>query len=225
MSPAMIRCALVALIIAVGCRAGDDGSRWVIVAGERVGPIGRETTEEDLAGLGAVERVPVWFGEGFCIEGTAAFAGTPEEILITWESEDYTRPASIRVTKAGSRWRTSSGIEIGMRLDELEALNGGPVAFSGFGWDYGGRLSSWEGGRLGEDHDLAESISVVVAPDPDSLYSLGMGSETRAVYGEQTVRSDHPLVRGLDVHVVEIETYLGTIPQERLRFCEQALEP
>lgn len=54
----------------------------------------------------------------------------------------------IRITGTSSSWHTAEGIRIGTTLDELVELNGKPIQFSGFGWDYGGAVLSFNQGKL-----------------------------------------------------------------------------
>ena len=54
----------------------------------------------------------------------------------------------LRVRSPASLWHAASGLRTGMTLAELVALNGAPVSFYGLGWDYGGTVQDWHGGRL-----------------------------------------------------------------------------
>ena len=54
----------------------------------------------------------------------------------------------LRVPSANSLWHAASGLRTGITLEELVALNGAPVSFYGLGWDYGGTVQDWHGGRL-----------------------------------------------------------------------------
>lgn len=54
----------------------------------------------------------------------------------------------LRVRAADSLWHDASGLRTGMSLLELVALNGAPVSFYGLGWDYGGTVQDWHGGKL-----------------------------------------------------------------------------
>lgn len=54
----------------------------------------------------------------------------------------------LRVSARDSLWHDASGLRPGMSLAELVVLNGAPVSFYGLGWDYGGTVSDWHGGRL-----------------------------------------------------------------------------
>lgn len=54
----------------------------------------------------------------------------------------------VRVMDEGSRWQLDNAVAIGMPLSKLQALNGKPIRFTGFDWDYGGGISDWNSGRL-----------------------------------------------------------------------------
>ncbi|MDB6164167.1 MAG: hypothetical protein JWL98_1599 [Xanthomonadaceae bacterium] len=56
--------------------------------------------------------------------------------------------AMIRVTDTPSRWQLDNGITTGTTLSRLVELNGKPIAFTGFDWDYGGVVNDWKKGRL-----------------------------------------------------------------------------
>jgi hypothetical protein len=69
-------------------------------------------------------------------------------VEIVWHDEKTrSRPATIRVGFK-SKWRTVRGLHIGSELGEVEKLNGKPFKMLGFDWDYGGRVSDWDGGAL-----------------------------------------------------------------------------
>ena len=54
----------------------------------------------------------------------------------------------LRVPSMDSRWHDPTGLRTGISLAELVALNGAPVSFYGLGWDYGGTVQDWHGGKL-----------------------------------------------------------------------------
>lgn len=90
--------------------------------------------------------------EGEPFRGVVLFADDPGRRA----QLHFSDPAQLRglyyvsVREAGSRWRLDNGLRVGMSLAELVRLNGRPIRFSGFGWDYGGTVTAWNGGRL--DH-------------------------------------------------------------------------
>ncbi|HEY0740002.1 MAG TPA: hypothetical protein VGD40_01020 [Chryseosolibacter sp.] len=77
-----------------------------------------------------------------------AFAATDKELELVFE--DSTADATVKavILTEASRWSTTAGISPGMTLKELEALNGKPFLFYGGGWDQGGYVTNWNGGKL-----------------------------------------------------------------------------
>ncbi len=72
-------------------------------------------------------------------------------LAITWEKEHAATVYICFGTKTGPcRWRTASGIRIGLPIRELDKLNGKGFQVSGFGEDRG-QVVSWRKGALQED--------------------------------------------------------------------------
>lgn len=86
------------------------------------------------------------------------YPGTGDELLIIWEDVNRTKIHQLRFDKNG-RWQTHNGIKIGTSYEELERLNGKPIKFYGFGWDYSGAVD-WNGGKLADSN-----IRVFLAPE------------------------------------------------------------
>jgi hypothetical protein len=106
----------------------------------------------------------------------------------------------VDVTERGSRWRTPAGVRVGITLTELESLAAGPhIEFTGFGWDYGGTGSWSEQTPQGK-----REVAIGLAPDSTSLAFAREHPRYAEIVGEQTVRSDHPLVRDMTIHVDRI---------------------
>ncbi len=126
---------------------------WLVVPGERVGPIRASTTKSELVamfGADAVRDAEINLGEGDHAPGTLIYPNDQTRSLaIVWES------GYVKVCygldwygKKKCRWKTEQGISIGTTLKDLEKLNGRPFKMAGFGWDYSGVVHSWEGGKL-----------------------------------------------------------------------------
>ena len=100
------------------------------------------------AAYGAANVVPgeVPGAEGETAQGAMLFPDDPaRRATVYLEGE---RVDSVRVSDPGSRWALADGITVGMPLSELVRRNGKPIVFSGMDWDYGGTISSWNGGAL-----------------------------------------------------------------------------
>jgi len=72
------------------------------------------------------------------------YPDTPNELNITWADASRTQIYDIRISIGGD-WRSSTGIKIGTTYEELNELNGKPISFYGFGWDYSGAVVWNEG--------------------------------------------------------------------------------
>lgn len=129
--------------------AAADATRW-----ELPGTLGPLTTEAELAARFGKnnlreETFPGPEGEG-SYPVLAVYPDDPRRRLeLVLDADDRDAPIrSLRVSGAGSLWHAASGLRPGMRLAELVELNGAPVSFYGLGWDYGGGVQDWHGGRL-----------------------------------------------------------------------------
>jgi hypothetical protein len=118
--------------------------------------------------------------EGEQFEGIVLFDADPQR-----RAEIFPRDAatlhgieSIRVSGTASRWQLDNGVRLGTTLDELVALNGKPISFSGMDWDYGGSVLEWHGGRLAprEGDAVFRGITLAHRDDaPDGSIPLGDG--------------------------------------------------
>lgn len=88
--------------------------------------------------------------EGEEFRGVILFADDPtRRAVLHYQDERQLRGlAYVSVREPDTRWRLDNGIVMGMRLSELARLNGKPIRFSGMGWDYGGTITDWNGGKL-----------------------------------------------------------------------------
>ncbi|HYF40070.1 MAG TPA: hypothetical protein VD930_10295 [Gemmatimonadales bacterium] len=141
-------------------------SRWRI-APNHFGPIHPETSEADLQRTfgDSVVRVRVELGEGETTPGTVLFPGDSiRRAEIIWrDTLHFRRPERAVLRGTRSVWQAAHGISLGTTLRQLEQLNGKPFTLAGFGWDYAGVITDWQGGAL--DSALA-GIKLYVIPDP-----------------------------------------------------------
>lgn len=92
----------------------------------------------------------------------------------------------LRVSDAGSRWHDASGLHPGMSLAQLVQINGAPISFYGLGWDYGGGVQDWHGGRLANGLEAVPFRTVTLAARP------GLAADARLPQGDRVYRSDDP---------------------------------
>ena len=194
------RCVLTSLLVCVACTGRSTPSDRVIVPGERIGPVTADTPEseliEDLGKEAATGRA-VDVGEGYCVPGTVLFPESVDAVEVAWSDSARTKPAFARIRSDGARWTTPAGVHIGMTLEQLERINGEPIAFSGFGWDYGGTTTWTEAGSK----ESRGSLFLVLAPDSATESWVRAHPRYNEIIGERTVTSDHPLIREMLIRV------------------------
>src|SRR4029077_5934594 len=146
------RMSLVAGMLALSSSAASAES----AASSRVikceGPFGRNAGHSDLVkafGSKNVVDQEIDGVEGQKIKASVLYPDDPKARLeFVWSDEKARRrPTLIRATDQ-SAWATTHGIRIGTALAEVEERNGKPFKLSGFDWDYGGRVTDWQGGTL-----------------------------------------------------------------------------
>ncbi len=198
----MIR-ALAPLVAAVFFAAASQTSNFEIVVGERFGPIRETTSRAQLGGVfgsGQVIDQPVGIGEDLCTPGTIVFARTNDEIEIGWQDKARTRVAFVRAMKPGGAWHTRRGVHVGTSLRQLESIAGKVLTFLGFEWDYGGGMVWTEDGKpLRLEINPDEATAPLISDD---------------ISGDREVRSDHPVIRKMNINVTWMRQDWGRIFEE-----------
>lgn len=131
-------------------KAGGD---FLLIPGARIGPLyAAHSLENDLIqtfGSQNVKRQDIYLGEGAMAPGYVIFGDTRNELEVYYDSSIVKdRPAFVRISQTGTDWKSAEGITIGTTLEQLVKLNGKPITFWGFGWDYGGAVSNWNAGKI-----------------------------------------------------------------------------
>jgi hypothetical protein len=107
--------------------------------------------------------------EGETAPGLAIFGSDPSRRIEVFMHDMDKRQGidTLRVGGKTSRWHIDNGVHLGMTLDELVALNGKPIQFSGMGWDYGGGILNWNGGKLAQPDGAAvfRAVTLTTADD------------------------------------------------------------
>ncbi|CAN5511793.1 hypothetical protein BH10CYA1_BH10CYA1_53030 [soil metagenome] len=120
----------------------------------KISPIlGQTTSEKNLVGyFGAnnVKHQKVSLGEGETADGTVIFPNDAKRrASFVWKNtKKRDLPERIFVWDTPSSWQLPNEITTGTTLIALEKMNGKPFKMSGFDWDYGGNVLSWNGGKL-----------------------------------------------------------------------------
>ncbi|THH41861.1 hypothetical protein [Neolewinella litorea] len=177
------------------------------VPGERIGGItpGMPMSRvENLYGSDNLESRDLPAGEGTTIPGYVLFPGQYDELYI--ELGEDKQPARARFTNPRSNWtHATTGLIIGSTLEDLRRMNGRGFVFRGFGWDYGGTVSDWRGGRL-------KNILVRLTYTPERL---GPGTLPDSLVGDVPIDSDTPGLDELGLRVREISVPIR--PEEEVK--------
>ncbi|MDI4664797.1 hypothetical protein K9U40_10725 [Xanthobacter autotrophicus] len=161
------------------------------------GPFARDASEAALAtrfGAGNVVFRTVPGPEGTRFKATVLFPrDAARRVEIVWKDEKRRqRPTHVSVA-AQSGWKTADGLGIGSSLAAVEAANGAPFTMAGFGWDYGGTVTDWNGGRLARP---GCRLLLRLEPTP--------GTPADDVDGDRDFRSDAPAMRAAQPVIYEM---------------------
>jgi hypothetical protein len=141
--------------------------------------------------------------EGTTINVSVLFPKTPNEVILYWkEKHEFTKldAVVIHCDSAGylGKWHSKLGLQAGQNLEKVIELNQKPFTISGFGWDYGGHIVSWEGGKLDNKqvtgrfadfgkNKITDSEYQSISGDTEFNVSLGAIKKLNPVLKELTV--------------------------------------
>jgi hypothetical protein len=110
--------------------------------------------------------------------------GKIDEIIIQWDdSAFHKRIISIEAYRENHPFKTANGIHYGTTLAELVKINGAKISFSGFGWDFGGLLSDFYGGKLAYKEGK---------PNLSFDLDLNLTQQYDEILGDQIIDTDMP---------------------------------
>lgn len=112
-----------------------------------------EAIEEKFGKANLIKDTTIAGPEGTKISVSILFPKTSEEVKLFWAEKDkhkVLQDVVINCDSAGykGKWHSKTGLQAGQNLEKVLDLNGKAFTISGFGWDYGGHIVSWEGGKL-----------------------------------------------------------------------------
>jgi hypothetical protein len=117
------------------------------------GPIYSNTTLEELRSIYGSQNIKdsmVYGPEAVdSFDVTFIYPNTQREIIVHWaDGAMHSKVDYIETHQEGAPYHAANGLMIGSKLSDLLRVNGKTIAFMGFGWDYGGKIMSYNGGVL-----------------------------------------------------------------------------
>jgi hypothetical protein len=187
---------------AADTQATPSASSWQIVPRRSAGPVTAASSEASLEkhyGASVVKTSRISLGEGETTPGTVLFPGdSVRRAEIVWQdTTSRRRPSRLILRGSRSEWTVGPGISLGTSLQELERLNGRPFTLAGFGWDYAGVITGWDGGAL--DSPLG-GVKLYLDPGPAQYESPSYSQ----VLGDRDYSSSLPPMQQLNPRVAQI---------------------
>jgi len=124
-------------------------------------------------------------------------------VEIVWiDVKSRARPARLQLSGSRSLWTIAPGISLGTSLREIERYNGGPVTLTGFGWDFGGVITNFRGGRLVHLKGRTPNVFLQLHP---SVHPDDRAQQLRAsVQGDHEFGSEIAAMQSLNPRVHQI---------------------
>ncbi len=80
---------------------------------------------------------------------TKIYSNTPKAIVINWQTDKFhIAIATVDCFQDNSWYHTIDSLTTGSTLQKLVQVNGKKINFYGTGWDYGGLITSYNGGKF-----------------------------------------------------------------------------
>jgi hypothetical protein len=175
----------------------------LIVPGERVGKVTKNTSEQDLIKLFGTSHlvdktIPGAEGEG-SNPATQVNLSQGRSLLIVWRDSTRSHPAYIKIL--GPAWKTPEGIGIGTPLGELRRKLG-DFKLYGLGWDYSGTI------LLQSSHLSRYQGKLVLQVGTTTAAANKFPQNYKAVSGEKTFSAADPHWKPLDVKITQMTVIL-----------------
>ncbi len=169
-----------------------------------------ESLEKKYGAINIIKKATFETGEG-SFETTKLFADTDKEVHIYWQDgKEFKQIQDVVVKgrldenaklKNTSPWVSKLGLRLGMKMSEVIALNGKTFTITGIGWDLGGNVVSWEGGKLAN-----KNANVRFNDYSDNMGGL-KEAEYNTIIGDREFDTKHPAIQKLDPTVDEFSVY------------------
>ncbi|MFA7337934.1 MAG: hypothetical protein WC028_14190 [Candidatus Obscuribacterales bacterium] len=198
-------CALIACTTSSNLAQGAEQQQPYLVMNQanKISPmLGATTSEKDLIayfGTKNVKRKTVHVAEGETSNGTVIYPNDPKRrVTFIWKNvKKRDLPEVIRIEDQPSLWILPNRITTGTTLIELEKMNGKVFKMSGFDWDYGGNILSWNNGKLEsllKSKSGKVSATACLAPPKDKNSSDELSGDKEILSSNASMRKLNPVV-------------------------------
>jgi hypothetical protein len=117
----------------------------------------------------------------------------------------------VTIKGESSDWKTKSGLQLGMTLLEVQAINSKNFTMSGFNWSHGGSVVSWEGGKLTGDSTLSH---LAVFSNVSNEHQAISDEAYKSISGEVEFDVRHPDIQKLNPTLDLISIVIPIIPSK-----------
>ena len=138
------------------------------------------------------------------LKGAIIFPGTAKQANVFFHEGKI---SDVSIQGDNSAWKTSSGLYLGLTLQEVEKINAKNFTISGFG-AHGGSVVSWEGGKLAGDSTLTHLASFRNKRQNISV------EEFNKVSGEAEFDVRHPSIQQMNPTLEQITILKPYIPSK-----------
>ena len=157
-----------------------------LITDTSIGKISRSTTLanlENIFGKSNIQDTINYGAEGMdSFMVTKIYSNTPKELIIHWQKNKFHSSISrIDLYQENAAYHTIDSLKIGSTLEMLLKANGKKINFSGTSWDYGGFISSYNGGKHNKSN-----INFRLASAEDA---------SEKIMGDHELNTDMPLVK------------------------------
>jgi hypothetical protein len=210
-----MRFAIALVLLAAPSVAMGQGNDFVLVPGLRVGPLTGSAVKADVPRLfpgATVKDDELELDEGYVLQATFVNREKrPESMAIVWSSDGH--PKQVYLCRGRGRgeckWHATApggNIGVGVKMLDLEKINGKPFTIHGFGYGYGGNIEAWDGGKI-EKFDCNNSLLLGVdgVRNREGDFTVSITSEEKQSFsGNRSIPTTNEGLRKLNPAITDV---------------------
>jgi hypothetical protein len=213
-----MRFAIALILLAAPSFVMGQANDFLLVPGVRVGPLTASAVKADVPRLfpgATVKDDELELDEGYVLQATFVNREKrPESLAIVWNGKTPdSHPKQVFVCRGRGRgeckWHAvapGGNIGVGVKMLDLEKINGKPFTIHGFGYGYGGNIESWDGGKI-EKFDCNNSLLLGVdgVRNREGEFTVNVTSEEKQSFsGNRSIPTTNEGLRKLNPAITDI---------------------